>query len=105
MGSKTAKRSIWRLSSFTFATCVQLILSTAQGNLSHPNYPYCKHSLTLKNTPVLFPSGSATLVELGHLNLADTPATAWFSGGCHGPLGDSRECGGHSFPGGARRLG
>ena len=74
-----------------FCQVYNLICPHAQGNLSHPNYPYCKHSLTLKNTPVLFSSGSAVIRTWPPLNLADTPAegaleTARFSGGCHGPL-------------------
>lgn len=83
-----------------FCYMYNLFCPHAQGNLSHPNYPYCNifaipllqhHCLMLKNTPVLFSSGSAVIRTRSPLNLADMPAegapeTARFSGGCHGTL-------------------
>lgn len=66
-----------------FCYMYNLFCPHAQGNLSHPNYPYCNifaipllqhHCLMLKNTPVLFSSGSAVIRTRSPLNLADMPA-------------------------------
>lgn len=57
-----------------FCYVYNLFCPHAQGNLSHPNYPCCKHSLTLKITPVIFSSGSAVIRTRPPLNLADMPA-------------------------------
>lgn len=84
-----------------FCYVYNLLCPHVQGNLSHPNYPYCKHSPTLKNTPVLFSSGSAVIRTRPPLNLADTPAEGHqklpgFQAAAVAPWSDSNECGGQS---------